>query len=328
MKTINEHIKQNEFKPVYLICGEEVYLCVQAKNKLKEALSDPSDTMNVSRYEGKKINVSEVCDLAMTLPFFQEKRLILIEESGWFQQAPDEIVDCIGQLPDTTCIVFVESQVDKRSRLYKAVQKYGYVANMNTPEEKTLMMWMTSLVKQEKKQIKESTMRYFLERTGTDMAHIKNEFDKLFAYVGERDEITREDVETITTQITTSKIFDMLEAIVKGNQKKAMEYYRDLLALKEPPMRILALLVRQFNLMLQVMTMEHKSIPRSEIAKACGIPSFVVGKYVAQGRGYQESELQTILRTCIETEELVKTGRLADGIAIELLIVQFSQTHN
>ena len=324
MRTINEHIKTNQFKPVYLICGEETYLCKQAKDKLKNALSSPDDTMNYSYYEGKKINLSEVADLAMTLPFFQEKRLLILEESGLFKNSPDDMVALISNLPDTTCMVFVESEVDKRSRLYKAVQKYGYVANLNTPDEKTLMVWISSILKQEKKQIKESVLRYFLERTGTDMEHVKQELDKLCAYTLDREEITMEDVQAITTQITTSKIFDMLEAIVKGNQQVAIDYYYDLLALKEPPMRILSLLVRQFNLILQITQMDNRSIPRSEIAKQVSIPSFVVGKYLEQGRRYNRQSLEEILLKCADMEEAVKTGRMTDVIAVELLIIAFS----
>ncbi len=324
MRTINEHIKTNQFKPVYLICGEETYLCKQAKDKLKNALSSPDDTMNYSYYEGKKINLSEVADLAMTLPFFQEKRLLILEESGLFKNSPDDMVALISNLPNTTCMVFVESEVDKRSRLYKAVQKYGYVANLNTPDEKTLMVWISSILKQEKKQIKESVLRYFLERTGTDMEHVKQELDKLCAYTLDREEITIEDVQAITTQITTSKIFDMLEAIVKGNQQVAIDYYYDLLALKEPPMRILSLLVRQFNLILQITQMDNRSIPRSEIAKQVSIPSFVVGKYLEQGRRYNRQSLEEILLKCADMEETVKTGRMTDVIAVELLIIAFS----
>lgn len=324
MRTINEHIKNKDFKPVYLIYGDESYLCQQAKNKLKNALSSPDDTMNYSYYEGKKINTSELVDLAMTLPFFQDKRLLLLEDTGFFKNSPDDIVTLVGELPDTTCLVFVEQEVDKRSRLYKAVQKVGYIANMSTPDEKTLFVWIASLLKQENKKITEPVLRFFLERTGTDMEHVKQELDKLCSYTLDREEITKEDVLQITTHITTSKIFDMIEAIVRGNQKLAIDYYYDLLALKEPPMRILALLVRQFNMILQVKEMEQRSIPRSEIAKQVGIPSFVVNKYVDQGRRYDRTSLTNILLTCANTEEAVKTGRLTDTIAVELLIVQFS----
>ena len=324
MRTINEHIKTQSFQTVYLIFGEETYLCNQAKNKLKQALSSPDDTMNYSYYEGKKIQLSEVIDLAQTLPFFREKRLILLEDTGFFKSSPDELVELIGNLPETTCMIFVESEVDKRSRLYKAIQKNGYIANMTTPDDKSLMVWITSLLKQEQKKIKEPVLRFFLERTGTDMVHVKNELDKLCAYTLNREEITKEDVLAVTTQITTSKIFDMLEAIVKGNQKVAIDYYYDLLALKEPPMRILSLLVRQFTLILQVQEMDKHSIPRSEIAKRLGLPAFVIGKYLEQGKRYHRTQLETILRECAVSEESVKTGKITDLIAVELLIIQFS----
>ena len=214
MRTINEHIKTQSFQTVYLIFGEETYLCNQAKNKLKQALSSPDDTMNYSYYEGKKIQLSEVIDLAQTLPFFREKRLILLEDTGFFKSSPDELVELIGNLPETTCMIFVESEVDKRSRLYKAIQKNGYIANMTTPDDKSLMVWITSLLKQEQKKIKEPVLRFFLERTGTDMVHVKNELDKLCAYTLNREEITKEDVLAVTTQITTSKIFEDRKSVV------------------------------------------------------------------------------------------------------------------
>ena len=81
MKMLAEDIKNGVFKNVYLLCGEEAYLRTQYKNRLRNALSVPGDTMNVAQFEGKGINPREIIDLAETLPFFAERRLILIEDS-------------------------------------------------------------------------------------------------------------------------------------------------------------------------------------------------------------------------------------------------------
>ena len=67
-----------------------------------------------------------------------------------------------------------------------------------------------------------------------------------------RKEVTMQDVDDICTTQITNKIFEMVEAVAEKQQKKALDYYYDLLALKEPPMRILYLLTRQFKLLLQV----------------------------------------------------------------------------
>ena len=48
-----EDIKNGSFKSSYLLYGEEAYLRTQYKNRLKNALADPSDTMNFSRFEEK-----------------------------------------------------------------------------------------------------------------------------------------------------------------------------------------------------------------------------------------------------------------------------------
>ena len=75
MKMLAEDIKNGSFKSSYLLYGEEAYLRTQYKNRLKNALADPSDTMNFSRFEGKGINPAEIISLAETLPFFAERRL-------------------------------------------------------------------------------------------------------------------------------------------------------------------------------------------------------------------------------------------------------------
>ena len=66
----------------------------------------------------------EIIGLADTMPFFAEKRLILMEDSGFFKggAGADELTEYMGGIPESTCLVFVESEVDKRSRLYKAVK--------------------------------------------------------------------------------------------------------------------------------------------------------------------------------------------------------------
>ena len=247
MKMLAEDIKNGSFKTSYLLYGEEAYLRSQYKNKLKEALVNPDDTMNFSRFEGKGTDPAEIISLADTLPFFADRRLILIEDSGFFKNKCDELADYIPKLPDTTCLLFVETEVDKRSRLYKAVQKYGRTTEFQLQDERTLMRWILGTLKKENKKITEDTLRSFLARTGSDMENIHMELEKLLSYTIGRDVITAEDVEAICTMQITGQIFEMIRAIAEKKQRQALDLYYDLLALKEPPMRILFLIARQFK---------------------------------------------------------------------------------
>ncbi len=99
------------------------------------------------------------------------------------------------------------------------------------------------------------------------MENLEKELEKLFCYCMGKEEIEVRDIEAICTTQITNKIFEMVEAVAVRNQKKALDYYYDLLALKEPPMRILYLLTRQFKLLLEVKDLAGKRYDKAAIAK-------------------------------------------------------------
>lgn len=324
MKMLMEDIKNAQFKRIYLLTGEEVYLRNQYKKRLRNALLDSEDTMNVSVFEGKGINPKEIIDLAETMPFFAERRVILIENSGFLKNACPELAEYVPEIPESTCIILVESEVDKRGKLYKAVKSAGRVVEFKRQDERTLARWVLGTLKKEGKNITEETMHVFLGRTGSDMENIERELEKLLCYTLGRDVITTKDVETVCTEQTENRIFDMVQAITEKDQRKALDLYADLLSMKEPPMRILFLITRQFNQLLQLKSLSGQGLDKSELAKKAGIPPFALGKYQAQCRRFSAAELRQAVEDCVNTEERVKTGQMGDQISVELLIVKYS----
>lgn len=139
MKKLNEDFKSGKFEQVYLLYGEEGYLKKQYKKRFIKAMIPEGDTMNYAHYEGKNIPVKEVIDLAETMPFFAEKRLIVFENTGFFKTAAGaELADYIKEMPETTYFIFVEEEVDKRNKLYKAVNTKGYAAALTMQDEEVL----------------------------------------------------------------------------------------------------------------------------------------------------------------------------------------------
>lgn len=324
MKSLNEDIKTGQFKSVYLLYGEEAYLKKQYKDRMIKAVIPDGDTMNYAYYEGKGINPAELIDLAETMPFFAERRLIVVENSGFFKNATPELADYIKGMPDTACMIFLENEVDKRGKMFRAVKDIGYISEMERQDEKTLLYWIAGQIKREGKQIKESAARYLVARAGTDMELLEKELEKLFSYTLGRNEITAADIEAVCTTQIANKIFDMVEAVAAKQQKKALDYYYDLLALKEPPMRILYLLSRQFRLLLEVKELMRQGYDKAQIAKTTKLHPFAVGKYMKQCKDFSGSQLRSIMEEAAEYEELVKTGRLNDRMSVELFIVKYS----
>lgn len=324
MKSLNEDLKTGNFKQVYLLFGEENYLKKQYKDRLTKALLSDGDTMNYAYYEGKGIDVQEIIDLAETMPFFSERRVIVIENSGFLKNATPELAEYMKNIPETTYFIFVETELDKRGKLFKAVKDKGRVVELAKQDEKTLVRWIYGNVKKEGKQIAESTIRYLLSKCGTDMENLQKEMEKLFCYTLDKEVIELRDVDEICTTQITNEIFDMVNAVAEKKQKRALDRYYDLLALKEPAMRILYLLSRQFRLLMEVKEMTGQGYDKKEIASKAGLHPFAVGKYIEQSRRFSQKELRSILEESVDIEERVKTGRLGDVLAVELFIVKYS----
>ena len=324
MQKLLQDIKKQEFHNVYLLYGEEVYLRKQYRDKLKEALVDAGDTMNNHYYEGKDVKAEDIMDLADTMPFFADRRVIIIENSGWFQKGGDKMAEYLVKIPETTFLIFVETQVDKRSKLYKAIKSFGGISEFIHQDEQTLKRWILGMLKKENKNITEADLQFLLERTGTEMAHIKTEMEKLLCYTMNKPVVTREDIEEICTKRVQNQIFDMINAMADREQKKALHLYYDLLTLKEPPMRILALIGRQFNLLLQVKELNKKGYSPAVISEKTGLHRFIVSKYVSQAARFKTAELREVLEACVEADENVKTGKMNDVMSVEILICKYS----
>ncbi len=324
MKTLNEHIKNHTFQNVYLIYGPEDYLRRQYRDKLKAAVLDGEDTMNYNYFEGKGIDVNEIIGLAETLPFFAEYRLIILENTGFFSSANDTLAEYVKHVPKTTILVFVEAGPDKRNKLYKAVNAAGYAAQMTSPDQETLVRWVAGILQKDHRRITKNDCLLFLSLVDPDMENIRQELEKLICYTMGRDVVTAADIHAVCSVHTENKIFDMINAVAGKDKRQAMALYNDLLTLKEPPLRTLYLIARQFNVLLQICELAGQGFPANTIAERTGMKPFVVRKNMGLARRFTVRELAGAVAFCTQMEEDVKSGKLADQIAVELVIYKYA----
>ncbi|MDE5866902.1 MAG: DNA polymerase III subunit delta [Lachnospiraceae bacterium] len=200
----------------------------------------------------------------------------------------------------------------------------GRAIEFKAQDEGILKRWILGTLKKENKKITERDLSLFLEKTGTDMENISKELEKIICYCMDKEVITGADIEEICVRQVNNQIFDMMDAIAGKRQKEAMDLYYDLLTLKEPPMRILFLLARQFNLLLQVKELKQKGYPAKVIGENVGLPGFIAGKYVNQAEKFSAQYLRRAVTDCVETEEAVKTGKMNDVLSVELLLIKYS----
>ena len=217
-----------------------------------------------------------------------------------------------------------EKEIDKKTKMYKQVKKNGSIVEFPRQNETTLSRWIEGRIRRNGKNITRDAYALFIRKTGDDMENIDKELEKLLCYTLEKDYIDISDVEAITTEQTENKIFDMIDAVALHQQKKALDLYYDLLALKEAPMRILFLLSSQFQRLMIVKSMTNQGFGNKEIALKAGCPEWSVRKYQSQSRAFSMDQLKQAIRDGVEYETAVKTGHMNDQMAVELFLVQYS----
>lgn len=337
MLRIQEDITNRSFASCYLLYGTESYLIRQYREKLSNAIVPAADSMNLSSFTDG-FDEQSVIDLANTMPFFNDYRLIVMEDTGVFRGKSERIAEFLTHIPETTIFLFTEypagdpknpekktaKNVDKRSKSYKAVSRYGFTAELNTPSSDDLMKWVAGQIKKENKKISQRTLNLFLSRCSSDMNQIRQNLEKLLSYTLDQDFIGDADVDAICARRPEDHIFQMIDAISSGNRKRAFELYGDLLTLRTPPGRILYLISDQYANLLRVKELREKGMPVVQIESETGMRRFIIEKCSRLSNRYTAEKLKDCLCACVNAEEAYKSGHISDQMSVELLIAELS----
>lgn len=330
MKDLNKDIKTGKFRTCYLFWGKENYLKKKYEDSIKKAfVQDGSEFMNYDIFEDKKIPASRIIDSLETLPFLAEKRLVLVKDSGLFhtgrKEDSEKLADYISKIPESSCLLFVEDEIDKRGKLYKSVVKYGFPLEFKTPDEKSLIRWVTDELNKEQIQIEGSTAAYFIRTIESNMEAISSELKKISAYIGKSGNVTKKEIDEICIPSFEAKIFDLVAAI--GNKKPdiALEIYRNMILMKESPIMILTMITRQFRLIYQSKLLIQSENGTAEIAQRLGQREFIVRECIKQAKNFSAEKLKKAIEDCLKTDVNVKTGKMGGELAVELLILAYSK---
>jgi DNA polymerase-3 subunit delta len=323
----NKVLESGAFTPFFMISGDQAYLRNQDRDKLLEALlGSTQDQMNLTRFTGTGFSAKDVIDIAETLPFFAERRVILLDSTGlWAREMSaeaDKLADYFGTQPETTVFVFSEPTIDRKRRLYTRMGKPGKsltVLACENVEDSTLRKWIQGRFRKSGKTIEGSALALFRQYAGDDMMNIASESDKLISYIGDKTAVGTADIKAICTPVIQDRIFDLIDAIAAGSNSDAMRIYLDMVKLETPPQVILVLLVRQYNRFLQMKELQNLS--NEEIASKIGIKSWLVGKTRPALAKYRSSaQIERLLDLCVSADADYKSGKMSDKIALETLI--------
>lgn len=324
---IDEDIKSGTFKRVYLIYGDESFLVRSYTKRLISAICDDETGLNAHFLEGRKKDIDNIINLAEALPFMAEYKLLVIENVELFSGDCDKLVDYIDKIPETTVIIFRERRqniIRKNGVLYKAIKKYGACIEIGSQDETYIRKWIVGYLAKNGKKIQGTEYQIVVDRCGNDIENIKNELDKLIAYMGDREAIKKEDVEEIITRKLSDRAFEFADAIVGKNTSKAMGIYYELSELKSSMRGILGLVTKRFIAVYEVKLLLDKRYDRSRIARITGKTEFYIGKLIEVARKSETMELRNIIEASTQLLVDMNTGIINDTVGIEMHIINIA----
>lgn len=330
MKELKKQWKNGEFGRCYLFFGAETYLLKDYETALEKALlPEGTEMMNHDIFEEKRATAAAIMDAAETFPFLNEKRLVTVKNSEFFQKGGrkeegEKLKEFLADIPESTCLLFIEEKVEKTSALYKAVVKHGQAVEFKKLTEKDLGTWIKKLCKDNQKQMSESVLGLFLQTVDHDMENIEGELLKLIAYKGEESEIKAEDIRAVCTVSLEARVFDLVKAVAEKRPEKAVQIYRTLLSMKESPYMVLSLITRQFRFILETKLLSESGMTNETIAAKLEIRDFAVKEYLRQSKRFSARVWKDAMKDCLETDLNIKSGKAAEETAVELLIVKYA----
>ena len=140
--------------------------------------------------------------------------------------------------------------------------------------------------------------------------------------------ITAEDVGQLVTPAIEDNIFVIMDAIGQKRCRDALRDIRELLLAKEPASRILAMIARQFRLLLQISDLSGRGMKEKEIISKLKLHQFVYRKISAQKVNFSKKQLIEIISVLANLDTDIKTGKQEFYPALETLLLKISLNNN
>jgi DNA polymerase-3 subunit delta len=245
----------------------------------------------------------------------------------------EKISKSLEKTPDFCVIIFHENEsADKRTGLYKKIQKYGKIEEFKHKSPNEITRWIMDQSRNKDIKITPLTASYLTNHCGIELWKISNELEKLKIYAQNK-EITNEMIDNLTTPSITSSIFKLTDKIAEKNTKEALKTLKNLQESGEDITRVFFMIVRHFRILIQAHDLIQKKETQTGIAKRLKQHPFVIQKTSAQSRNFTQEKLEKIYGHLLKIDKDFKTGSIkiikgdnrAYILAIEKLIIDCCQ---
>jgi DNA polymerase-3 subunit delta len=325
----------------YVFYGDDEYTIRQTIDSMKARLGDPATAeLNTTTIDGRSLSLDELRITCDALPFLSEKRLVIVEgllarfeSRATSPEARKGHVDPIeaglrAYLPimaDTARLVFVErGALSAHNPLLRMARELGAtVRDFSSPSGAALTAWIQKRVSAEGGSISPRAAETLAAFVGGNLRQLAQEIDKLTTYAGEKT-IGEADVHRLVADAREIKVWALTDALAAQNQDHALGTLHQLLDEGEPAPLLMAVIARQFRILLQIKELDGEHLANNAIAGQLKMHPFAVQKAIPAARSFSYERIDSAYRRLLDTDLAVKTGRVDPALALDLLVVDLT----
>ena len=339
-----ERISRGEIHCFYLFSGTEEYLKKELLHDMISFLTKKGMNFGLERVSlsGQSSGFSELLrelrQGTIQTSLLSEGRIIWVADAAFFSSPPkgkasaknkpatetDEMQALLGRPFSDLLLIFSVPQVDKRKKIVKLSEETGRLVEFPQIKGAALHQWLRKRLDQEELIAEEEAAYELLERAGENLTLLDQEIKKIKLYLGDEKRVTSALIRTLTPGSSMGNIFQLTEAIGGKKMEEALSHLTRLTMNREPPLVILAMIIRQFRLLLQLSLMQEKKTPRRDIIAKMKIQPFLLDKLELQVKNYTPKSLAGIICSLKKTDRDVKSGKLDAGEAIEQVALRLT----
>ncbi|WP_312117054.1 DNA polymerase III subunit delta [Brevibacillus reuszeri] len=325
-------IRQKQFSPIYVLYGPESFRAEEFLALVRREMIAPEfSDLNLSVYDCTETGLADILQDAETLPFLGEHRLVIARQAYFLtgskptakvESDPDALLTYLQNPPDyTTLILHTESdKLDERKKLVKTLQQTAKVISFPLLKDADLYGWVERQADKYKATIDRQQAMKLVERVGGELRLLDKEIEKMALYVGEGAAITDEVIVMLGARTLEQDVFALIEQVASGRLDRALRMMYDSMKTGEEPIKLLALLARQFRMLLHVKQLAPRGYSQQQMAGMIKMHPYAVKKAMEQARFFSENSLKKLLGMLAEDDFRMKSGQVDKRLALELFI--------
>ena len=321
-------IAAGQLDPVYCLHGPERFLVDRCVGALRAAALGPSagHGLNHDAFDLKESGLSAALTAAQTLPMFAKRRLVVGRGIDLLKSEELEgLADYVADPNPSTCLVLTADKIDGRLKPFQALRKAGFMHEFPRLRDRELPAWIAREAAARKIAIDADGAQALAEAAGPDLGRLSQALEQLSLYVGDAGRVRRAEVETLIAETRERGVFELTKAIGDGNVNRALTLLGNMLANREPPLRIQFMLVRQIRQIWRAKELVAAGTPRMEIAGAVGIAPFFLDDVLVPARRMSEAALERSFRRLYQSDRSLKSSRIDPELSITRLIRQLAE---